>query len=70
MLANLSDPSLFLMPSIEYNIAENIYLSGGAYLGFGRPIELVFSENDVEMRYNSEFGNYPDYYFTSFRIYF
>ncbi|RKX32321.1 MAG: hypothetical protein DRP46_01400 [Candidatus Zixiibacteriota bacterium] len=70
MLANLSDPSLFLMPSIEYNIAENIYLSGGAYLGFGRPIELVFSENDVEVRYNSEFGNYPDYYFTSFRIYF
>lgn len=74
LLVNLNDPSLFIMPTLECNIAENIYLSGGAYMGFGGSAEYNM---DIEgmgpgewSRLKSEFGNYPDYYFTSFRIYF
>ncbi|MEW5925290.1 MAG: hypothetical protein AB1746_15010 [Candidatus Zixiibacteriota bacterium] len=74
MLANLGDPSFFLMPTIEYNIAENIYLSGGAYLGLGGGATIHTWFNGYSVRgwtdYDSEFGSYPDYYFTSFRIYF
>jgi hypothetical protein len=62
LILNLSDWSLILSPRFEYNIAENIYLSAGAYLGWGKNPEPVL------MR--SEFGSYPDMLFTSFRIYF
>ena len=62
-LTNLSDRSVYVTPSIEYNIAENVYLSGGAFIGFGKgPQDLL----DI----GSEFGTYPDIYHTSFRYYF
>ena len=74
VLANAGDPSFFIMPTVEYNIAENIYLSGGAYLGLGGGATFYIRDEDHSssdwIDYNSEFGNYPDYYFTSFRIYF
>lgn len=71
-LVNLIDPSSFVISQIEYNIAENIYLSGGAYLGFGKgggmEIKEYFPYPRLLLR--SEFGAYPDMYFASFRIYF
>ncbi|MGB2697356.1 MAG: hypothetical protein WBD28_05785, partial [Candidatus Zixiibacteriota bacterium] len=70
-LINLSDPSLFLVPQLEYNIAENIYLSAGAYLGLGKSPEMrKKQEGEPKLQLGSEFGSYPDLYFTSFRVYF
>lgn len=61
-LFNILDPSLYLAMSAEYNIAQNIYLSGGMFFGAGRE-----SEN---FNLHSEFGSYPNTWYTSFRIYF
>jgi hypothetical protein len=70
-LINLTDPSIFLMPQFEYNIAENIYLSAGAYFGVGKgPKSLSSQYSDPASLLRSEFGSYPDLYFTSFRVYF
>ncbi|UCC45583.1 MAG: hypothetical protein JSU65_06605 [Candidatus Zixiibacteriota bacterium] len=63
MLWNLSDGSVYVAPAIEYNVAENIYLAGGLFIGIG-PEPALFTG----MR--SEFGTYPDMYYTSFRVYF
>ena len=63
LLCNLSDWSAYLAPSFEYNLSDNIYLTGGAYVGIGKRSESMF-------RVSSEFGWYPDIYFSSFRIYF
>jgi len=72
VLANLADPSGFVMTSMEYNIAENIYVSGGAYLGLGDNPEyndeILLPSRRLQLR--SEFGTYPDVFFTSFRMYF
>ena len=34
-LVNLGDPSASIVPSLEYNVATDIYLSAGAYIGVG-----------------------------------
>lgn len=71
LILNLSDGSLMLSPSLEYNIAENIYLAGGAYLGLGKRPEIVLGPLNLQPRVlHSEFGAYPDMLFTSFRVYF
>jgi hypothetical protein len=57
VLLNLMDPSAFLLPKVEYNIAQDIYIAIGALMGFGGVS-------------SSEFGEYPDIYYSSFRIYF
>jgi hypothetical protein len=68
---NITDPSLYLAPQFEYNISENIYLSGGIYLGIGKKPEFRYTSTDtLDLRYLSEFGSYPNLFFTSFRIYF
>ena len=72
LLVNLGDPSALLAPSVEYNLAEDIYLSAGAFVGIGRrprlePGESLTFEN---LRLRSEFGSYPNIYHTSFRVYF
>lgn len=68
---NLSDGSAVLAPQLEYNIAENIYLAGGGYIGFGKKPEILPLEGDSTTRLmRSEFGTYPDMLFTSFRVYF
>jgi len=70
IILNLSDGSLILSPSFEYNIAENIYVAAGAYVGLGKNPQLAIEMNTTPYVYESEFGAYPDIIFTSFRIYF
>ncbi len=68
---NVSDGSLALSPQAEYNIAENIYLGAGAYLGIGRrPGTSLFATTGAVPALRSEFGSYPDFVFLSFRVYF
>jgi hypothetical protein len=70
-LFNLSDRSIFLAPQLEYNIAQNIYLAAGAFVGIGKRPELVIEKTGTPgIKLHSEFGSYPDFYFSSFRIYF
>jgi hypothetical protein len=71
VIVNLSDGSLTLSPVLEYNIAENIYLAAGAYVGMGKNPEIIpasFPERII--RFHSEFGAYPTMVYTSFRVYF
>jgi hypothetical protein len=67
---NATDGSFALSPQAEYNIAQNIYLGGGAYLGIGRrPLTpLIGASSPPALR--SEFGSYPDFLYVSFRVYF
>jgi len=62
LLTNLSDPSTYLLVSAEYNLAPNVYLTGGMYTGIGRSLSDL-------LEYRSEFGAYPDLFFSSFRWY-
>ena len=65
MLFNLSDPSTWVAPQVAYNIAEDIHLSVGGFVSIGkRPKNGEFSE------FQSEFGSYPNLFFSSFRVYF
>ena len=66
-LYNTADRSMFLSPSLEYNIAQNVYFDLGAFFGIGK--RSVISEA-FQPVFRSEFGTYPDIYYTSFRIYF
>ena len=65
MLFNLSDLSIWFGPQVEYNIAEDIYLSAGGFLSIGKPLE-----NSETPEFQSEFGSYPSVIFSSFRAYF
>ena len=69
VLANLSDGSVYMSPSIEYNIAQNVYLAGGAFIGLGGGLELNATPASPFV-IHSEFGIYPDIFYTSFRVYF
>ena len=65
MLFNLSDPSTWFTPQITYNIAEDIHLSVGGFVSLGkRP-----TKGDPT-QLQSEFGSYPNLFFSSFRVYF
>jgi len=71
VILNLSDWSLVVSPTLEYNIAENIYLAAGAYLGWGKNPALAPDPlTSGPLLFRSEFGTYPDMFFTSFRVYF
>jgi hypothetical protein len=71
VILNLNDWSAVLAPQLEYNIAENIYLAGGGYIGIGKRPERILGPGDSPSRlFHSEFGAYPDMIFTSFRVYF
>jgi hypothetical protein len=62
-LINLSDGSVLASPALEYNLAEDIYLELGVFLGIGDgPTVAPVPE--------TEFGLYPDVYFASLNIYF
>jgi len=70
-LWNLEDQSFFLTPQLEYNIAENIYLSAGTFQSIGASPHVKIGPGlQPQILADSEFGIYPDIYFTSFRIYF
>ena len=65
MLFNLSDPSTWFAPQISYNVAEDIHLSVGGFISIGkRP------KNGDATQLQSEFGSYPNLFFSSFRVYF
>ena len=66
-LANVNDPSFFLGPQAEYNIATNLYIGVGAFIGIGNRPLATGTGNQV---LRSEFGSYPDILFASFRRYF
>lgn len=71
LLANLSDGSFSLSPQMEYNIAENIFIAAGAYIGIGKKPEYVLGPlEETPTLLHSEFGVYPDMIYTSFRFYF
>jgi len=71
VIMNFTDGSVILSPGLEYNIAENIYLSFGAYLGVGKGPGLIEPAPGTKItRYYSEFGAYPAMVYTSFRVYF
>ena len=65
MLFNLSDPSTWIAPQVAYNVAEDIHLSIGGFVSIGkRP------KNGESSEFQSEFGSYPNLFFSSFRVYF
>ena len=66
VLSNIVDPSVFPSLQIEYNFAQDIYLSAGGFIGIGKRPET----EDEETQFKSEFGGYPTLLFSSFRIYF
>ena len=77
LIVNLNDLSLVAAPSAEYNVAENVYLAAGAYVGVGKRPELAVGapppnpgEGLVPGALRSEFGAYPGLLFASFRYYF
>ncbi len=70
-LCNLNDQSVFLSLQGEYNIAENVYLSAGAFIGLGeKPAVQYTGAFPTGVQTRSEFGSYPDIVFSSFRFYF
>ena len=66
ILSNVSDLSVFPSLQVEYNLAQDIYLSAGGFIGIGKRPET----EDEETQFRSEFGGYFSFYFLSFRIYF
>ena len=65
MLFNLSDPSVWVAPQVAYNIAEDIHLSIGGFVSIGKRLK-----NGESTEFQSEFGSYPNLFFSSFRVYF
>ncbi len=57
VLLNLNDLSANLSLNFDYNFTENVYISGGCYLGLGETPE-------------SEFGAFPELYYISVKLYF
>ena len=71
VLINLSDGSFFVAPAVEYNLASNVYIAAGGFLGSGKipsPVRNIPQAPGGGLR--SEFGSYSDAFYTSFRIYF
>ncbi|MFP4432422.1 MAG: hypothetical protein ACLFPV_14320 [Spirochaetaceae bacterium] len=67
IVVNLTDGSAELTLSAEYNFTEDVYLSGGVLLGIGPESE---TEGGVPTRYRSEFGAYPQTFYTQVKLYF
>ncbi len=67
---NLNDLSILIAPAMEYNIAENIYLAAGGFIGVGKAMTWPSYSNPFTQQSGSEFGGYADSFFTSFRFYF
>ena len=66
VLSNIANPSVFPSLQVEYNLAQDIYLSAGGFIGIGKRPKT----EDEETQFRSEFGGYPTLFFSSFRIYF
>jgi hypothetical protein len=71
LITNLGDPSVSLTPYLDYNVAQNVYLAVGAYLGIGKGPRVNLTGGLIpRAELQSEFGAYPDFYYLSFRVYF
>ncbi len=66
VMANVVDPSVVIFPAIQYELAEQMSVSAGAYLGFGEAPEL----DGLELRLNSEYGGQPDLVFVQMTVFF
>jgi len=64
-VSNLTDGSISLSPSWEFNLTSNSYLEAGAVIGFGRA-----PSGGQPVRFRSEFGAYPDVLYAAYRYYF
>lgn len=65
VLFNLSDMSATFIPQLSYNVAEDLHLSIGGLLSIGKsPID------DEQFVLQSEFGSYPNLFFSSFQLYY
>lgn len=65
VLFNLFDKSAAFTPQISYNIAEDLHLSIGGLISIGKsPID----EDLFDLQ--SEFGSYPNLFFSSFQLYY
>jgi len=69
IIINLSDGSFFISPRLEYSLIENFYLDIGAFINIGVKTRSSDSQSGIS-ELGSEFGNYPNIYFTSLRYYF
>lgn len=69
VLGNAGDGSVSFSPVIEYNVAEDVYLSVGASIGLGPGPRARFGDPDLP-EFRSEFGGYPNLYYVSLRYYF
>jgi hypothetical protein len=67
VLLNINDLSANLSLSLEYNFTENVYIEGGVYLGIG---EEPVTAGGIPVEYKSEFGAYPDLFYTAVKVYF
>ena len=65
ILINLTDPSIWITPNMAYNIAEDIHLSIGGLISLGKT-----PKNGETSQLQSEFGSYPNLFFTSFNVYY
>lgn len=61
-LINLEDGSFVLAPTLDLSLGENLYLSAGAFSGFG--------DEPTAAGARSEFGSYPDTYYAAIRYYY
>ncbi len=79
-IANLTDPSVVVFPMLEYEIEEQFTVAAGAYIGFGRGIDLPEPENGqadqngqgqmILPSVPTEFGATPDMYFLQMTAFF
>jgi hypothetical protein len=71
VMANLSDLSFSFSPHLEYSVAEDVYLAVGAHIGIGdSPLPTAVEGLPPRFEFKSEFGTYPNMYYTSFTLYF
>jgi hypothetical protein len=68
---NVADFSFMINLSADYNLAENVYLAAGVFLGLGAPPKKIpLGPGVYAVLPASEFGTYPDIFYTSIRFYF
>ena len=68
LLWNVDDDSAYVTTSLDYNITGNMYIGIGADIAIGDKAEGGCSGAGMEIP--SEFGAYPDLYYSYLRIYF
>ena len=68
-LANLGDASILLTPSYEISLLQDVSLVAGLFYGVGKSVEPARIGSEIPLA-RSEFGLYPDIYFSSLRFYF